>query len=58
MSDPHFSNPDKNDRANTIWGWVAALAVVALIAFVVFASWSNQSTSGTKPTPAATTKQS
>ena len=56
QSDPRLSDPvlRRDEPANTIWAWIAGVAVLALIAFVIVAGWNSHSNTASNSPPMTT----
>lgn len=54
--DPQISDPvsRRDQRVDSIWGWIAGLAVVVLIAFIIVAGWNGTKHTASNPPPATT----
>ena len=55
--DPQFSDPvsRRDQRVDSIWGWIAGAAVVVLVAFILIAGWNHNKNTARNAPPATTT---
>ncbi len=54
--DPRFSEPvtRREQRIDSIWGWIAGVAVIVLIAFILIAGWNSNTNTASNAPPATT----